>query len=83
HRDRYTGITLNAALGGEIVNIQRLGEATESSWNWIVDAPIYIGANGVLTQTPPVASTAAFSQIIGVAVSPTSIYLAPREPITL
>lgn len=46
------GITLGAALIGGLVPIRTSGLATETSWNWL-PGPIYLGANGTLTQIAP------------------------------
>lgn len=47
------GITTNAALVGEDLNIVMFGEIQEGSWAWTQNLPIYLGDIGVLTQTPP------------------------------
>jgi hypothetical protein len=46
------GVTTAAAAQGAAVQIRTEGEIVESSWNW-TSAPIWLGANGLLTQTPP------------------------------
>jgi len=47
------GITLGAASAGADVAIQIAGEMKEPSWSWDVASPIFLGADGVLTQSPP------------------------------
>lgn len=68
---RYIGVTQNAVSAGQDVNIKKSGSMTDLSWSWTVDEPIYIGANGVLTQTP----TAQNIRRIAWAVSATTINL--------
>lgn len=81
HRNTFFGITVNAANTGEPLTIRRLGVIEEPSWNWVTDEPIFLGNSGYLVQTP--VSGELFSLIVGFAKSPTSILVAPREPITL
>lgn len=47
------GLTLNAAGVGDPLVIKMYGEVTEPSWSWDVALPVYMGEDGVLTQTPP------------------------------
>jgi hypothetical protein len=46
------GISTTAANTGENITIKTSGQITDASWNWTKGA-IYLGANGVLTQTAP------------------------------
>lgn len=46
------GVSTNAANTGENVTVKTSGELSDASWNWTKGA-IYLGANGVLTQTAP------------------------------
>ncbi len=74
HAGKAIGITVGAVLSGDMATVQTLGKLTEPSWNWN-EGPVYVGANGLLTQ-----STAghAFTQQVGVAVSATSIDINPQ-----
>ena len=81
HAGGVAGITTAAFSAGDAVTLVSLGELVELSWNWTPDAPVFVGANGVLTQTLP--AGAAFSQVVGVATSPTSMFVRLREPVTL
>lgn len=47
------GLTLNAAGIGDPLVIKMYGEVSEPSWTWDVTLPVYMGEDGVLTQTPP------------------------------
>lgn len=62
------GVSTGAALINETVNVQTLGTLSEPSWTWI-DGPIYVGANGQLTQS----ITGLFIQQIGVATNATAM----------
>lgn len=53
HQDAVVGITTGAALVGETATIQAVGEMTEPSWSWTPGLPIFVGAGGTLTHTPP------------------------------
>jgi hypothetical protein len=75
--DAVIGITLNAAVAGQPVVVQASGEMTESSWNWAA-GPIWVGDNGMLTQTPP---TSGWVQIIATAIAPNKIIISPRQSI--
>lgn len=79
---RVLGISINAAGAGGSVSVVRAGDVEEPSWDWVVSLPIYLGANGMLTQTPP-ESPAVFSLIVGFPLTSTSLFFSPREPITL
>lgn len=68
------GISLNAAALGDTVRIVVAGYMTEPSWGWM-DGPIWVGAGGLLTQSPP--AVAAVIQI-GVATGPQSLVVTPR-----
>lgn len=71
------GISLNAALQGDPVNVQYSGEVTEPSWAWTPDQVVFCGVDGVLTQTPP----SGVQTIVAVASTPTKIVINIRQPI--
>lgn len=71
-------LTLAAASAGASVAVQSSGIVTEPSWSWAL-GPLYLGANGLLTQLPPTAPGAAFSAQVGYATSATAIVL-DRHP---
>lgn len=62
-----------AGTGGEIEFVV-IGLMTEPSWSW-TPGPVYLGVNGVLTQTPPAAPAAAFLAQVGFATSATSLFV--------
>lgn len=74
------GLTLGAAALDETVSVQRSGEVTEPSWSWTLEQPVYLGANGLLTQTAPT-SPALFQRIVGFPTAATKLFLALREPV--
>lgn len=47
------GITIGAVASGAKARVQIAGRIVEGSWNWTPNEPIYLGLNGLLTQTPP------------------------------
>ena len=81
HVGLVAGITPGAVEAGALTSIVCFSEMTEPSWNWTPEQPVFVGLNGVLTQTLP--DTAVFSQVVGVATSPTSIFVRLREPLIL
>lgn len=81
HNGRVVGISTNSALSGETVNIQRFDTLDATGLSFTDGDAIYIGANGQLVNTAPVAAT--WWQIVGYAVSTTHIDIGLREPILL
>jgi len=79
HIFQALGVTLTAADTGDLINVQRSGALDESSWSW-TPGPVWLGAGGNLTQTPP---SGGFDLMIGAAVSPTRIILNLQQPIDL
>lgn len=74
------GVTLNAALPGDVVNVQVTGELTESSWAWVPGLPVYLGSAGNLTQTLPVMG---FQLVVGIAVAPNKLVIGIKQAIIL
>jgi hypothetical protein len=79
HIDLLSGITLSAAEVGTPINVQSLGPLDDSAWNW-QPGPVWLGANGALTQTPPADG---YDVLIGAAVSATRLLLNLQPPIDL
>lgn len=73
------GISTGAAAPGAPVEIQRAGEMIEATWSW-TPGPVFAGALGVLTQTPPIG---AWLRQVAVAVAPTRILIDLRPSINL
>lgn len=74
------GLTMGAAADGASINVQFSGEMTDPSWSWTASQPIFVGANGIPTQTPPATG---FHAAIGVAISATSMVIQIKSPIVL
>lgn len=68
------GVTTGAAASGAPVEICCAGEVTEPSWTW-TPGPVWLGANGTLTQVVPI--TGALVQV-GTAGGATGLNIAPR-----
>lgn len=73
--EKYAGVTKMAIPMGDPVDVVRTGLMTENGWNWTPNAPIFISANGVITQTVP--SVGNPIRRIGWAISSTQINLDP------
>lgn len=68
---QIAGVTVAAASMGQAVAVQSAGLLEEPTWTF-VPGPVYVGANGTLTQTRPVAG---YIINIGVAVSATELLI--------
>ena len=75
------GITIAAVDFGGTAQVQRQGRIEEPSWTWVPGVPVFVGTGGSLTQVYPTGASVAV--ILGFALTATSMYLAPREPILL
>jgi hypothetical protein len=71
------GITVNAAASSGLVNVATAGELSDSSWSWTANAAVYLGASGVLTQTP----TTGYIVKVATALSATTIAIRINPPI--
>lgn len=72
-------VTAAAASSGAQLETLMFGPMVEPSWTWTPGQPVYLGTNGVLTQTPPAAPGAVFLAQVGTATSPTSLFV-DRSP---
>lgn len=79
HAGKVAGISLGAVSSGASVNVASSGEIVEPTWGWGAGL-VYLGVNGVLTQTAP---TSGFLQVIGVALSATRIVVSLQIPVIL
>jgi hypothetical protein len=80
HLHKVLGLTTGAVLLGATATVQTGGEMTEPSWSWTLDAPIFLGTSGLLTQTPPVSG---FLLVVAFPVTATKIFIKLREPLAL
>lgn len=74
---KVVGLTVGAADAGAPVNICDSGELGGFS-GLIIDQPIYLGLNGIITQIAPMTG---YCQRLGVAISATRILVNISEPI--
>lgn len=72
-------VTASAASQGSEVEALMFGSMIEPTWTWTPSQPVYLGTNGVLTQTPPAAPGAVFLAQVGMATSPISLFV-DRSP---
>lgn len=77
------GITSNAAAQGVVVSVFASGVMVEPTWSWIPQGVIYVGENGILTQTQPEYPAATYSMIVATATAADSILIRLREPLFL
>lgn len=80
HANKILGLSIGAVDAGGMASIQTGGEIEEPSWAWQPDFPIFLGINGLLTQTVP---EAGFSLIVGFPITTTRIFINLREPLIL
>lgn len=78
HFGRLVGITTHAALAGESVAVQVVGKMTEPLWSWDLSRPVFLGATGQLTQTPPVTG---FVLVVGMPITAQSLFINPQPPV--
>lgn len=83
HANRVIGMTMGAVSAGVAPSVIKSGEITEPTWNWDTSLPLYLGANGLLTQTPPVGPTTKFSNVIGFPISPITVFIGIQPSIIL
>jgi hypothetical protein len=77
--DELAGVTTGATALGDVATYISAGLMEESSWNWTPGQPVFLGAAGVLTQTP---LTSGPVRRIAWAVAPTKINVDFLPPIT-
>lgn len=81
HSFKLLGMTTGAVAEGALATVLFAGELTEPSWNWNINLPIFLGANGLLTQIVPQAPSAMFILEVAWPVTPTLIYWKIGTPI--
>ena len=80
HAAKVLGITTGAVELGARVKIQTNGMMQEPSWSWTLDAAIYLGNNGLLTQVAP---TTGFICVVAFPITATSIFIKINPSINL
>jgi hypothetical protein len=81
HQHLSVGVTTGAVSLGAVADVLSLGEMTEGSWSWTPGQLVFLGVNGLLTQTVPTAPS--FLRVVGVAVTSTTLFISPHPAITL
>jgi hypothetical protein len=79
HAARPMWLTTSAWLQGATATLTAAGPVAEPTWSWTPGQPIYLGANGALTQTP--IPGAAFVLIVAEVIDATTIEFRPQVPI--
>ena len=74
------GVTTTSATLGDNISIQTGGELEDNAWSWTPGSPVFLGANGTLTQTQP---TTNYTLVIGKAVTPKRLLIRIQAPIYL
>ena len=64
HMSRIAGVTLASVAAGNVARVSVNGLVRFNGWTWTPGAPVFVGKNGDLTQSPPVTG---FVQKIGIA----------------
>ena len=80
HMGLVAGVSQGAASLAAAVNIMVKGRIIEPSWSWTPFAPVFLGLNGLLTQTVP---TTGFLLVVGTAFDATSIFVNPSQPVII
>ena len=71
-------LTTAAIMSGDSGEVLLYGVFTEPSWSWTPDTPLYLGANGIITQSVPTAPALFLAQV-GIATGPTTVFI-DRQP---
>ncbi|MBD2437363.1 hypothetical protein [Nostoc sp. FACHB-110] len=73
-------INKKAVSTGQTVTGQTFGEIENLAWAWTPQDPIFLGANGTLTQVPP---TTGFVLTVGWAMTPSKMFIDIKQAIAL
>lgn len=71
-------LSITAATADNPINVIYFGTHTDALWTWSVNTPIFLGANGSLTQTP---SNTIYNQIVAIPISETVIKINIHQPV--
>lgn len=72
------GITTAAAGTGELIPIRTAGELQHNGWIWSIGDPVFVGSNGMLTQSP---AGSEYVAMVGIAISEDTINIEVQQPI--
>jgi hypothetical protein len=78
--NRAIAVAVTAAIQGQNLISVTAGEIENAFWNWMPSAPIFLGLDGTLTQTPP---DSGFLQIIGNAETATKMKVNIQQGVLL
>lgn len=70
----FAGISTQSAVTGATLLVAEQDIVTEAAWSWTPGTPLFVGAEGTLTPTPPATGVV---QQVAVAASATSILVQP------
>lgn len=80
HASCILGVSTTAVTDNSTLTIRSSGFLEEATWNWTLYQPIYLGVDGVLTQTPPASG---FIQIVANVITPTKLLINIKDPIVI
>lgn len=70
HAFNVMGMTMNAAAIDDLLTVIDTGPVEELGWAWTVNAPVFLGLGGAITQNP---TPGVFAKPVGIALTPTKI----------
>lgn len=76
---KVVGMTNQAYGSGDVATILSSGLIEFGGWAWTPGNPVFLGVNGLPTQTLDPSAT--FTLMLGIALTPTSVYLSIQSPI--
>ena len=80
HAFTVFGLLRSSVTASEPVAVLTEGQVSDSSWNWSIGSPIFLGANGTLTQNAP---QSGFLIQVATPITPHTIEFEIQEPILL
>jgi hypothetical protein len=75
---RALGFLTSSVASGATAIAPTFGEFSDASWDWNMTKPIWLGAHGTLTQTPPASG---YLRVVAAPISPTAILFEAQPPI--
>jgi len=77
---KVLGISLTAGNIGDEIDVLLFGKHEDAAFNFTLNEPLFLSANGVITETPPSTN---FSTTIGHSLGAGAIFINIKEPIQL
>lgn len=81
HINKVVGLTTGATASGFSADFVSEGVVIEPTWSWSTLTPVYLGSNGLLTQSP--INVSGFRMIVGTVINSTTLYVSLKTPILL